>query len=420
MTAGPVRNIAPYALKRIFLWWFVAFGGSIKVNRIVDAMKIVVAPDSFKGSVTAGEACAAIGRGVVRVVPGAEIVLVPLADGGEGTAEALVASTKGQLRKVKVHGPLDSEVEAKYGILGGGTAVIEMAQAAGLPLVPSARRNPLYTTTYGLGQLILDALEQDCRDFIIGIGGSATNDCGCGMAQALGVRFIDKAGHEIGEPMTGELAGKVGKIDCSKVSAAVAQSRFTVACDVDNPLLGPTGASYVYSPQKGADDETVKLLEANMTHIIELIESAAGKSVRNSPGAGAAGGLGAGLLAFLNGRLERGIDIVMRYSRFDQIIRRADLIITGEGRIDRSTAFGKTIAGVAAAAKRQSIPVIALAGSLADDTAELHKMGVSALMSICPGPMSAEQAMEQGSQLLSDAAERALRLAVMNLTAEND
>ncbi len=387
-------------------------------------MKIVVAPDKFKGSLSAAQACAAIIEGVRRVAAEAEIVSIPMADGGEGTVEALVAATAGRLRQVRVRGPLDVKVDAIYGILGQQaaeapnsvkTAVIEMAAAAGLPLLAPKLRNPLHTTTYGVGQVILDGLALDCRDFVIGIGGSATNDCGCGMAQALGVKFFDQGGNEICTPMTGAGIGKTAGLDVSDIDPRISESSFVVACDVKNPLLGPTGASHVYSRQKGADDQTVAILEENMTHIIGLIEAEVGKKLRDIPGAGAAGGLGAGMMAFLNGKLDRGIDIVMRYCRFSQRIDGAQLIITGEGRIDKSTIFGKTIAGVAEAAAEQSIPVIALAGSVADTERQIHDIGVTAVLPICSGPMTLTEAMGAGSDNLCRAAEQALRAALIRM-----
>lgn len=391
-------------------------------------MKIVIAPDSFKGSATAAQVCDAITQGLRRVVGDAEIVAVPMADGGEGTVDALVAATGGRLQHTTVCGPLGQtqQVQAGYGILGpdrqadhadtrATTAVIEMAAAAGLPLVPPDRRNPLHTTTYGLGQMIAHAIEHDCRDFVIGIGGSATNECGMGMAQALGVRFIDDRGNEIGEPMTGASIGRVAAIDQSGLLPGLAQCKFTVACDVQNPLLGPTGATYTYGPQKGADDNSLATLEKNIAHIINLIEGCTGRSVRDIPGAGAAGGLGAGLMALLDAKLQPGIDIVIDACRFAQRIDGADLIITGEGRIDGQTVYGKTIAGVASAAAEQSIPVIALAGSLGPDARKVLDLPVAAILSICPGPIPLDQALREAPALLADTAEQAIRLAMTHL-----
>ena len=384
----------------------------------------MIAPDKFKGSLSAEEACRAIAAGVRRVAREVELVEIPMADGGEGTVAALVAATRGKLRSVKVCGPLGGEVEAEYGILGDlwgsgsaglKTAVIEMASAAGLVLVEAGLRNPLNTTTYGVGQLILDGLEQGCRDFVIGIGGSATNDCGCGMGQALGVRFLDGEGKEMRIKLTGGLMGQAGSVDVSGIDLRVAQSRFVVACDVENPLLGANGASYVYGPQKGADERILEVLEANMAQIIGLIEGETGREVREIPGAGAAGGLGAGMMAFLGGKLDRGIEIVMRYSHFSERIHGARLVITGEGRIDLSTAFGKTISGVAAEAKRQSVPVIALTGAVGEGWEKIYELGVTAVMPICSRPMSLAEAMEDGAELLSQAAEQAWRISQIKL-----
>ncbi|MCK4628538.1 MAG: glycerate kinase [Sedimentisphaerales bacterium] len=388
-------------------------------------MKIVVAPDSFKGSQTATQACSAIAAGLRRASDKVEIVSIPMADGGEGTVEALVESTGGKLQIATVRGPSGEKITANYGILGETTtaeptAVIEMAAAAGLPLVPSDKRNPLKTTTYGVGQLIMDAYDQGCRDFIIGIGGSATNDCGTGMAQALGARFFDRQGKEITESMTGELMGKVGSLNFSNLPAWLSQCSFTVACDVKNPLLGPRGASFVYARQKGANDEIIEILEANMMNIIGFVEGATGKQVRDIPGSGAAGGLGAGLLAFLNAQLEPGIDIVIRYSRFAERIRSADLIITGEGQIDGTTVAGKTIAGIAALAEKYSKPLIALAGSLGDGYQKVLELpAVMAVLSICPGPITLDEAMGRSGELLGNAAEQALRLILLGSSYKN-
>ncbi|MBN1766227.1 MAG: glycerate kinase [Sedimentisphaerales bacterium] len=385
-------------------------------------MKIVIAPDSFKGSLTATQACDAIEAGLRRIVPDAEIVKIPMADGGEGTVESLVAATGGHVCELDVTGPLAEMVRAFYGILGSGpgdqsrTAVIEMAAAAGLPQVPTDKRNPLYTTTYGFGELITHALDNGCRNFIMGIGGSATNDCGTGMAQALGVKFLDRQGQTITRCMTGELMGQVNAIDIQKINPHISQSHFIIACDVVNPLLGPHGASYVYGPQKGADEQTIKILESNMTHIIEIIEAQTHKSVRDVSGAGAAGGLGAGLMAFLNAQGRSGIDIVLKYSHFEQKIKGADLIITGEGKIDATTVSGKTLSGIARAGANQSIPVIALAGSSGPDAGQVFAgLPIHAILSICPGPMDLSQALEHGAAYLADTAEQAIRLVLLNI-----
>ena len=373
-------------------------------------MKIVVAPDSFKGSMTAADASDAIEKGIRTVLPESIIEKIPMADGGEGTVDALVASTNGTLVETSAADPLGNPVKGRYGILGDGvTAVIEMASVSGLPLVPDGLRDPRNTTTYGTGELIKEALDAGCREFIIGIGGSATNDCGTGMAQALGIAFYDKDGKEIKGYMRGGLLNAVTKIDASGLHPAVAGSRFTVACDVDNPLLGPNGCAHIYAPQKGATPDIVEYLEEAMSQFIEVAESATGRRVKNVPGAGAAGGLGAGLMAFLGAELKPGVDIVLDASRFAERIKGAELIITGEGKLDRQTAFGKTIAGVTSEAKKQNIPVLAFAGKVEDDNA-LYEMGLKSFFTICDGPMPLDEAMDQGKELLRRAVIRAIRL----------
>ena len=382
-------------------------------------MKVVLAPDSFKGSLTAGQACEAMAAGVRRAAgDDVEIVSVPMADGGEGTVEALVSGRGGELVDVSVCGPLRERHSARFGVLPGaagcgGTAVIEMAAAAGLPLVPTEKRNPLATTTYGLGELILAGLERGCREFVVGIGGSATNDCGCGMAQALGVRFLDKTGREIAGPMTGGLMGQVEAVDAGGLAHELAESRFVVACDVENPLLGPEGATYVYGPQKGAGEEELAILEANMAGLIGIVEETLGIKVRDAAGAGAAGGLGAGLMAFLGARLEKGVEIVLRESGFRDKVDGADVVISGEGRIDGSTVFGKTISGVVRAAEEAGMPVIALAGSVGPGAEKVVDMGVRAILGICSGPMSLQAAMSEGGELLAHTAEQAMRLVLL-------
>ncbi len=336
-------------------------------------MKIVIAPDSFKGSVSAARA-----------------------------AESMAA---------EVRGPLGEKVWAKYGVLGGGrTAVIEMAEAAGLPLVPLESRNPLDTTTYGVRELILAGWGEGCREFLIGMGGSATNDCGTGMAQALGVRFFDGQGREIREHMTGRRMGEAALVDCNGVHACVREGRFRVACDVTNPLLGELGASRVYSPQKGAGPADTELLERNMERVIGVIEREMGREFRAVPGAGAAGGLACGLMAFAGAQLERGIEIVLREVGFAEKIKGADLVLTGEGQIDGSTAYGKTIAGIAAEARKQGVPVVVLAGSIGPDAHKVYEVGVTAMVGICRGPMELAEAMRQGELLLAEAAENVVRI----------
>lgn len=377
-------------------------------------MKIVLAPDSFKGSLTAVEVCAALGAGVLRTAPEAELVVVPMADGGEGTTAALVAATRGELQPVEATGPLPSDRAKVTGEIGlideRRTAVLEMACVSGLPLVPDGKRNPLHTTTYGTGELIAAALEAGARHLMVGIGGSATTDLGSGMAQALGVKFFRADGQEIKEPMTGGLLGEVARVDLSGLDGRVAQSRIEVACDVDNPLLGPRGCAAVYGPQKGATPEIVARLEANLERAIEVIERTTGERVREEPGAGAAGGLGAGLRAFLGATMRPGIGLVLEASGFAEKVSGADLVLTGEGRIDRQTAYGKTISGVVRAAQAAGVPVVAIVGSIGEGVENLYGLGLTSMFTLAPGPISLEEAMKNGGPLIANAAERVVRL----------
>ncbi len=377
-------------------------------------MKIVIAPDSFKGSLSALEASEAIERGLRRVRPDIDTVIVPMADGGEGTVDALVAANKGRVREVEVCGPLAGmKVGASYGILPDGTAVIEMAAAAGLPLLKDEHRNPFETTSYGVGELIIDAVVQGCRQFIVGIGGSATNDCGTGLVQALGVRFYDDTDKEFVEPMNCRLNGLVKNIDVAGLHPMLAECEFTVACDVENPLLGARGATYVYSPQKGARKEDLPVLESNMSHVARIIQPYAEVDLASYPGLGASGGLAVTMLTFLRAKLGAGIKIVIEQSNFAERIAGADLIITGEGRVDGQTVYGKTIAGIAAAAGEKSVPVVAMAGCLGEGAAEVLGIGVGAVVPICSGPMTLAEAMANAPELLSDAAERVFRLILL-------
>ncbi len=382
-------------------------------------MKIILAPDSFKGSMTAAEAAEAMEIGVKAAIPDAETVKIPMADGGEGTVDALVASTGGRYVHKTATAPLGNRIEGRYGILGDDrTAVIEMAAVSGLPLVTTEQRNPLFTTTCGTGELIRDALDSGCRSFVIGIGGSATNDMGTGMAQALGIRFYRSDGSEITENMRGGLLAEVSRTDLSELHPAIRESHFTVACDVDNPLLGPRGCAAIYGPQKGATPEIVDQLDHDMAQFIEIAEKVTRRAVRDIPGAGAAGGLGAGLMAFLGAELKPGIDLVLRASHFADRIKGAELILTGEGKLDRQTTFGKTIHGITAVAKVQHVPVIAFAGKVEEDIA-LHHMGLKAYFSICNGPIGLEEAMERGPVLLQHIVEKVMRVYTLRSGAES-
>ncbi len=378
-------------------------------------MKIVIAPDSFKGSMTAAEVAEAMARGVKRVYPEAVTELVPMADGGEGTVQALVDATGGQLIQARVTGPLGDPVDAFFGMMGDGeTAVIEMASASGLPLVPADRRNPLVTTTYGTGELMRLALERGARRLIIGIGGSATNDGGAGMAQALGIRLLDAQGAEL--PPGGGALVYLARIDTSNMDARLRDVTITVACDVDNPLTGPRGASAVFGPQKGATPEMVSTLDAALQHLAAMIRRDLGKDVEQTPGAGAAGGLGGGLLAFLGATLRRGVEIVVDAVALKDRMVGADLCLTGEGGTDFQTVRGKTPMGVAQAAKAHGVPVICLSGGLGRDYRQVYDVGIDAALSIVPGPMELSEAVRRGSELVEDATERAIRVMAVGRT----
>jgi glycerate kinase len=333
-------------------------------------MKIVIAPDSFKEALDAKDVCEAIARGVRRVHPDAALDLIPMADGGEGTVDALVTATGGSFRHAVVTNPLGEPVNAKWGILGDGTAVIEMAAASGLALFAADRRDPTRTTTYGTGELIRAALDADTPRILIGIGGSATNDGGTGAAQALGVTFHDRNGEQISTHLTGGQLTNIARIDLNTRNLRLESTPVEVACDVDNPLCGPRGAAAIYSPQKGATPEQVQQLDANLAHLADVIERDLGRNVRDFPGAGAAGGLGAGLVAFCDATIRPGVQLVMDAVDFARRIEDVDLIITGEGRIDRQSMMGKVIEGVGRAGKAAGIPVIALAGLIGDGADE--------------------------------------------------
>ncbi|MGD1045515.1 MAG: glycerate kinase [Bacteroidota bacterium] len=371
-------------------------------------MKIVIAPDSFKGSLSAQEAASAMERGVHAAIPDAEIDTIPMADGGEGTLEALVSSTNGIFKEAQAVDPLGRPMQTKYGILGNSkTAVIEMAAVSGLLLLKKEERNPLDTTTYGTGQLIRHALESGCTEFIVCIGGSSTNDCGAGMAQALGIHFFRKDKTEITDKMCGGLLGDVAFIETSGLHPAIQQSRIIAACDVKNPLLGKRGCAQMYSKQKGATIEIINQLENNMESFIDLAEKITQKSVRDFPGAGAAGGLGAGLMLFLGADLQPGISLVMDVCNFSERMKDADLILTGEGKIDNQTAFGKSIAGIALCAKSMKIPVIAF-GGIVENAVNLNELGVTAIFPISQPPITIEQAMAEAPALLQNTVERVM------------
>ena len=359
-------------------------------------MKIVIAPDSYKESLSALEVAQAVEAGFRQVFPDANYVLVPVADGGEGTVDAMVAATGGRKETVTVSGPLGEPVEAFYGLTGeGDTAVIEMAAASGLALVPPDRRNPLLTSSRGTGELIRAALDAGARRFILGIGGSATNDGGAGMVQALGARLLDLEGREL-DGSGGDLA-RLERIDVSALDPRLAECRIEVACDVDNPLTGARGASAVFGPQKGATPEMVQALDANLARLARIVGRDLGVAVDTVPGAGAAGGMGAAMLAFFGATLKPGIEIVTAAVDLDTHVRDADLVITGEGRIDFQTVHGKTPIGVARVAKRHGKPVIGIAGSLGAEVGVVHAHGIDAVFSVLGKPCTLDEALRDAA-----------------------
>ena len=370
-------------------------------------MKIVIAPDSFKGSLTAVEIADAIGQGVKEIFPEAKIIKIPMADGGDGTVQCLVTATGGEILREKVTGPLGDEVLASYGILGGmKTAVIEMAEASGLTLVPENKRNPLITTTYGTGQLIKAALDQGCKKMIIGIGGSATNDGGAGMVQALGVRLLDREGKEIGFG-GGELK-KINRIDINNLDSRLPETEVLIASDVSNPLCGPRGAARIYGPQKGATPEIIEELDESLAHFAEVIKRDLNKDIKDIPGGGAAGGLGAGLMAFLDAELKPGIEIMIEIVKLEQAIKDTDLVITGEGKIDSQTIYGKAPIGVAKIAKKYNVPVIAVAAIISDDADIVYQHGIDNLIKVIEPPMSLSESKSKKVELVKKSIEQFL------------
>lgn len=377
-------------------------------------MKFVLAPDSFKESMTAKEACIAMEKGIKKVFKDAECIYVPMADGGEGTMEALVDSTKGKLYTVEVTAPLGNKTEGKFGILGDGeTAVIEMAQASGLHLVESKKRNPLVTTSYGTGELIKAALDKGVKKIVVGLGGSATNDGGAGMLQALGVSLKDKEGRELA--FGGGSLGSLEKIDLSNFDRRVLDIEIKGACDVKNPLSGGQGASYVFGPQKGATLEMAEILDKNLRQYGNIIRKVLGKEVDHIEGAGAAGGLGAALIGFCNCELEKGIDLVVKYSNLEEKIKNADYVFTGEGSIDFQTKFGKTPFGVAKTAKKYNIPVIAFAGKLGRGYEELYELGIDAFVGILSEVSSLDEALSKGKENLEASVENTARIISISM-----
>lgn len=371
-------------------------------------IKIVIAPDSFKGSITAMEAALSIEKGIKNAFPEAETVLVPVADGGEGTMENLVAATNGRKVSVFVTGPLGKPVEAYFGILGDKTTcIIEMANASGLDLIKREERDPLKATTYGTGELIKLALDEGYRKFVLAIGGSATNDGGVGMLQALGLKATDNVGKEIG--FGGGELNRIEKISLQYFDQRIQESQFLIASDVENPFVGINGASHVFGPQKGATKEMVLHLDENLIHWANIVEKETNIRLHEMPGAGAAGGIGGAFQAFFPSTTKRGVDVVMEYSKLEAIIQDANLVITGEGQVDFQTAFGKTPMGVAQVAKSQNVPTVILAGSVGEKIQALYEYGVIGVYSIINRPISLEQAMKEASLLLEQSAEQICR-----------
>ncbi|KAB2338114.1 glycerate kinase [Cytobacillus depressus] len=371
-------------------------------------MKIVIAPDSFKGSLTAVEAAQAIERGVAKAVQDAKTVIVPVADGGEGTMESLVAATNGRMVEETVKGPLLDSVQAAYGILGDkDTCVIEIAIASGICLIDSDKLNPMAATTFGTGQLIKKALDDGYRKFILAIGGSATNDGGIGMLQALGMKLLDIHNQTVG--YGGAELSRIVQIDDRDFDPRIAQCEFLIASDVQNPLIGKDGASHVFGPQKGATPEMVEVLDKNLTHWANLVEEKTGIQLHDKPGAGAAGGIGGAFQAFFPSKTRRGIDIVIEYSKLEEHLADAECVFTGEGQIDFQTASGKTPMGVAEAGKKKGIPVFALAGSVGQGIDVLYEYGITSVTSIVNSPMTLQEAMTRGAALLEQTAEQVMR-----------
>jgi glycerate kinase len=374
----------------------------------------LLVPDSFKESMTAQQACAAMERGITEALPDANCIKIPMADGGEGAMQTLLSALGGERFTAEVTGPLGEKVMASYAISGdGATGLLELASASGLELVPPAQRNPLITTTYGTGELIRILLARGVKKLIIGIGGSATNDGGAGIAQALGVQFFDADGNSIGFG-GGELA-KIDRMDTSGLITHVHQVEIEIACDVNNPLTGTNGASAVYGPQKGASAEMVEQLGKNLEHYARKIREFTGRDIEFVPSSGAAGGAGAGLMAFLNARLEKGIDLMMKYTRLEEKIKQADYIFTGEGSIDAQTMNGKTISGIVQLANKYHKPVIAFAGKVADSEA-LFDAGITAVFGIVPGVMPLEEALKSGAANLEQAARNVAKIIAIKNT----
>ncbi len=375
-------------------------------------MKFIFAPDSYKGTLSSPELIRLLKESASQVFPDCETVGVPIADGGEGTLEAVLPAVGGEYRQVAVKDPLGGGITAKYGVFCG-KGLIEMASASGLTLIPAERRSPLRASSYGTGQLILDALEQGCRDIYVAVGGSATNDGGTGAMKALGVRFLDEQGHELDG--TGANLIRIQKIDRSHLSPLVRGAEFHVMCDVTNPLLGPEGAIYVYGPQKGAGERELELLESGMAHYAEIAERDLKIPFGAAAGAGAAGGMGAALIGFLNAEVQSGVETVLRLVGFEDLLRGADLVVTGEGRVDFQSACGKAISGIAGMCRRHGVPVAVIAGEMGRGAEELYGAGVASIMATIGRAESAEEAAANAEADFRSASRRMFRLLKLGM-----
>ena len=372
-------------------------------------MKILIAPQSYKGSISAIKVAEAIKQGALNIFPDIKSLIIPVADGGDGTLETLVESTNGTIHNSNATGPLGNSIPVIWGTLGDSkTAIIEMARISGLALVPQNKRNPYYTTSYGLGEIIKEALDLGYRKFIIGIGGSATNDGGAGMAQALGAKLTDENKKPI--DLGGLALNEITKIDISGIDPRINESEILVACDVNNPLCGPNGASFIYGPQKGASPEMVKTLDDALYHFGSQLIRDTGINIMEIEGSGAAGGIGGGMVGFLNAKLKPGIEIVLDSLDFDKSLKNVDLVITGEGQIDFQTVFSKAPIGVAKHAKKYNIPVIAICGSLGENFQDVHSHGIDAVIPIIPKPMDLKNASDNAYELIKNTSEQIFRI----------
>ena len=370
-------------------------------------MRFLFASDSFKGTLTSEQIIRLLSQAAEEIFPGCETAGVPVADGGEGTVDAVVTATGGEYRKVTVHGPLMEEVTASYGVFHGDSAIIEMAAASGLPMVPNEKRNPLNTTTYGTGELIKDALDQGYRKLSIAIGGSATNDGGMGAMRALGVRFLDENGAEL--KGFGADLEKVADIDMSGLHPAVAEAEITVMCDVNNPLTGPDGATYTFGKQKGGTREILDRLEAGMKQYAAVMREH-GMDVEQMAGAGAAGGLGAALCGYLHANLKSGIETVLDLIDFNGLLEGTDLVVTGEGRIDWQSAFGKVPSGIGMRCKAKNVPAVAIVGGMGNGAEKIYEFGIDSILPTINGAMDLEEALERAEELYANAADRMFRM----------